>query len=622
MNLRRLLVSAALVICGGAMALAQYSPRKDYVWARDISVAASPTITLDGLLTEAVWAQAESLQIVYGVKDGNPNSGWLTRTLGGIPADGPHATVKFLSDKTTNRVYIAVIAQDSSVGGAGWENADGLLAGIYDRTRKASSQVTLHRDIFITWVDSSAEGALPNLTGGSLPGAGIVTAAASVNGVSNSDTNALGQRVADVGWTLELSVALDSIGYRANSDTVDEVQINIDIWDADWRGAADAIFSCVWWGHEWGNDGGGMAGRILVRQDVNVNTATLPAYYPDWIIRNGSGYPAIVVDGSLNDAVWAGVPSFDIQYGNAALRATYPTIGKDRSGQWNPQMSQPVVNAGVTKVKLTFQGDKLFLGADVSDRSVNSFASATTFDGVQLTMTLPIDTLRDNLAHVLPDRRFGIAVNAGSPMLLWDGVDWASAIAYGTALKTGSTIDNNDDVDLGYTLEASFDLSAMGYPAGQQNKTVAIGVTAYDYDITPTSSPGAWAWWFRESPGKASPAFCVLDNSALVVGVGDEPVVNAPLEFTLHGAYPNPFNPSTTFRFDLPEAGHATILLYDVLGRTVRQIDLGRLQSGSYERPLDASSLASGAYYGRIEFVPDRTGMRRVSESLRLMLVK
>lgn len=622
MNQRRMLVCLVLTVCGATLTLAQYSPRKDYVWARDISVAANPTITLDGRLTEAVWAQAESLQIAYGVKDGNPGSGWLTRTPGGTPTDSARATVKFLSDKATNRVFIAVVALDSSVGGAGWENADGLLAGIYDRKQKASSQVTLHRDIFISWVDSSAEGALPNLTGGSLPGAGIVTAAASVHGVSNSDTNALGQRVADVGWTLELSVALDSIGYRANSDTVDEVQINIDIWDADWRGAADAIFSKAWWGHEWGNDGGGMAGRILLRQDVNVNTATLPAYDPDWIIRNGSSYPAIVVDGNLNDAVWAGVPSFDVQYGNAALRATYPTIGKDRSGQWNPQMSQPVVNAGVTKVKLTFQGDKLFLGADVSDRSLNSFASATAFDGVQLTMTLPIDSLRDKLAHVLPDRRFGIALNAGSPMLLWDGVDWTSAIAYGIALKTGSTIDNNNDVDLGYTLEASFDLSMMGYPAGQQNKTVAIGVTAYDYDITPTSSPGAWAWWFRESPGKASPAFCVLDNSALVVGVGGDPAESTPFEFKLRGAYPNPFNPSTVIRFDLPEAGRAGLVLYDVLGRVVRQVDLGILQAGSYEHLLDASSLASGAYYGRVEFIADRTGVRRMSESVRLMLVK
>ena len=58
MNQRRLLAGAVLLLCAVTLAHAQYSPRKDYVWARDISVAASPTITLDGVLTEAVWAKA------------------------------------------------------------------------------------------------------------------------------------------------------------------------------------------------------------------------------------------------------------------------------------------------------------------------------------------------------------------------------------------------------------------------------------------------------------------------------------------------------------------------------------------------------------------------------------
>ena len=419
-----------------------------------------------------------------------------------------------------------------------------------------------------------------------------------------------------------MSVALDSIGYNANLPTVDEVQINMDIWDVDWRGAADAIYSRAWWCNEWGNNGASTAGRILVRQDVNVNTPILPAYAPDWVIGNGVNYPDIVVDGNPNEEVWSRVPSFDIQYGIAALRATYPTIGKDRSGEWRTTPGQTVVNAGVTKVKMVFQGDKLFLSADVSDRSLNSFTGDDTFDGIQLSMTIPVDTLRDPNAHYLPNRRFGFAVNTGSPMLLWDGADWTSAISYGIALKPASTIDNNNDVDAGYTVEASFDLSKMGYPAGGQNKTVAIGITAHDYDITPTSSPGTRAWWFREWPGSSSPAFCLLDNSSVVVGVDEDPSTGQVMEFRLRGAYPNPFNPSTTFRFDLPEAGRVRVLIHDVLGRSVQQLDLGPMQRGSHERLFDASSLASGAYFARIEFVADRTDVHRLSGSVRLMLVK
>ena len=42
-----------------------------------------------------------------------------------------------------------------------------------------------------------------------------------------------------------------------------------------------------------------------------------------------------------------------------------------------------------------------------------------------------------------------------------------------------------------------------------------------------------------------------------------------PTEFALHPAYPNPFNPSTTLRFDLPEAAQVYLVVYDLLGREV-----------------------------------------------------
>ena len=134
-----------------------------------------------------------------------------------------------------------------------------------------------------------------------------MTAGASVQGLSNSDTNGTGQRVADAGYIIEMAVALDSLGYNANRDTVDEVQINFDIWDVDWRGAVDAIYSRAWWCNEWGNNGGSTAGRILVRKDVNVNIAGPPASTaPTGSSRTEPAYPAIVVDGNLTDEVWNG----------------------------------------------------------------------------------------------------------------------------------------------------------------------------------------------------------------------------------------------------------------------------------------------------------------------------
>jgi len=51
-------------------------------------------------------------------------------------------------------------------------------------------------------------------------------------------------------------------------------------------------------------------------------------------------------------------------------------------------------------------------------------------------------------------------------------------------------------------------------------------------------------------------------------------ILNETLPFTkkLHNAYPNPFNPITTLRYDLPENSLVTITIYDMLGRQVKTL--------------------------------------------------
>ena len=45
-----------------------------------------------------------------------------------------------------------------------------------------------------------------------------------------------------------------------------------------------------------------------------------------------------------------------------------------------------------------------------------------------------------------------------------------------------------------------------------------------------------------------------------------------PSTFTLHQNFPNPFNPITTLRYDLPEDNFVLLTVYDMLGRTVVQL--------------------------------------------------
>ncbi|MEK7251079.1 MAG: T9SS type A sorting domain-containing protein [Bacteroidota bacterium] len=87
-----------------------------------------------------------------------------------------------------------------------------------------------------------------------------------------------------------------------------------------------------------------------------------------------------------------------------------------------------------------------------------------------------------------------------------------------------------------------------------------------------------------------------------LVGVTETPAL--PFAFALHQNYPNPFNPTTTIRYDLPSAGLVSLEVFDILGREVRTLVNEKLQAGSYERTFDASGLASGVYFYRLNAGP------------------
>ncbi len=84
------------------------------------------------------------------------------------------------------------------------------------------------------------------------------------------------------------------------------------------------------------------------------------------------------------------------------------------------------------------------------------------------------------------------------------------------------------------------------------------------------------------------------------VGLEDEPRP-LPTTFRLYGHYPNPFNPTTTIAYDLPQPSRVTLAAYDVLGRRVSVLSSGTKAAGAYVVTFDASTLPSGVYFYRLE---------------------
>ncbi|MCF7802718.1 MAG: S8 family serine peptidase [Candidatus Marinimicrobia bacterium] len=81
---------------------------------------------------------------------------------------------------------------------------------------------------------------------------------------------------------------------------------------------------------------------------------------------------------------------------------------------------------------------------------------------------------------------------------------------------------------------------------------------------------------------------------------------NIPDTYTLQQNHPNPFNPTTTIRYGLPEASYVTLTVYDLMGRQVAVLARGQQQAGWYTVQWDGLgqdgvSVSTGVYFYRIE---------------------
>lgn len=138
--------------------------------------------------------------------------------------------------------------------------------------------------------------------------------------------------------------------------------------------------------------------------------------------------------------------------------------------------------------------------------------------------------------------------------------------------------------------DAGGDYAGIHFPRG----TYTLRATAYRH-------PGA-----RGQAGEPLEiTFEVVDSGYRSPGETPGSDLSAPLmlptDFALEAAFPNPFNPSTTLRFALPEQANVRLVVFDVLGREVERLVDGVQPAGYHEVNFDAGNLPSGTYLYRLE---------------------
>lgn len=127
---------------------------------------------------------------------------------------------------------------------------------------------------------------------------------------------------------------------------------------------------------------------------------------------------------------------------------------------------------------------------------------------------------------------------------------------------------------------------------------------------------------FRYQTGDSCLVFYSEDgprNFISSAGCAGEPIgifnQQVPSKYKLDQNFPNPFNPSTTISFSLPEKTFVKLKVFDTAGKLVDILTEGFLNSGNYTFDFNAENLASGVYFYKLE-------TEQFSENKKMVLLK
>ncbi len=114
--------------------------------------------------------------------------------------------------------------------------------------------------------------------------------------------------------------------------------------------------------------------------------------------------------------------------------------------------------------------------------------------------------------------------------------------------------------------------------------------SVFQDSITQMNNPADWTF--------TNPGSCIrLDFLTGTEGNSSE----IPTVFKLYNNYPNPFNPSTSIKYDVPRNTFVNLSVYDILGKLVTNLVSQDMTAGRYDIVWDAKNYASGTYIYRLE---------------------
>jgi hypothetical protein len=282
--------------------------------------------------------------------------------------------------------------------------------------------------------------------------------------------------------------------------------------------------------------------------------------------------------------------------------------GGDEATGWTPASTDVSYNA-----TFVIDDDYLYISADVIDDDLNASGGDPIFPGSQAWMG---DALEFYIGYY--DVRELDAWHGYKDVDKEGTGDWRIAFtAWGTTERSGfvpydfpgveNTVYQKFTGD-GYIVEAriALDSLAMGNDVTvTDGMLMPLRIDATDMDPALGDSErtliALWGSMWNSEDWKRPSTFGFLE---VYNGPGSavDDVAGLPREFKLSENYPNPFNPSTTVKYQLAKGTDVSIKIYNMLGKEVKTLVNTRQTAGSYTLQWDATddlgqAVASGIYF-------------------------
>jgi hypothetical protein len=555
--------------------------------------SAENAITLDGQLTENDWQRRFDFLIydvrmtVGDVEYAVTDCLLVHSQIPGFYWDTTTTLVKMLHYGTD--LYFAISSNDKYVNkwGGSWEG-DGLFMKVWTKSGE-TKEFKLY---------FNASGIDPDMVyeeqqAGSGQGMGYKLPGTVVN-----DTSQI-----DAGYTAELIVHLDQLGYTAADN---EVMVMMNIFDPDYQtGTAGEEWNIgsyhkMWWGSEWGP-----VNRVLRLADPPRKIAITTS-------------ETFTLDGQLNEAFWANADQVTIGKGSHTSSGGWYM-------QWGKYPANTYTDQSMATVKFAHNGTDLYLGVESDDASVCKWSPGWEADGLFLWMTfkgmIPAPGQRMEIKNMYFNSTQGAGavfeVNANVPT---GGAEGASYEPAGTITHT-----ETNGPDAGYSLEVVVHTDLFGYADGD---TVKLSTVIWDMDYASTdvfndSSLSDYApnWWGTQWVDSNFEKFYMYREVILSSQTGIEDTeMGITTNYRLEQNYPNPFNPSTSIQYYIPSTSDVKIEVYNLLGSKITSLFEGKQSAGSHTlswngKDQSGNPVASGIYFYKLS-------TPHFSETKKMMLMK